>query len=177
MSDDKKIGAYRCNVCGGPVGPNDALKHLHLDRMGLVNIDEEYKKSLERIAALEKELLFNQEQRQMLIKKVAMIEKEQEIRPAVMRFAQLMEKKLRANDYKEGWEKCPDESLMRLLRDEVEELEEALHISCPHCGQKMTPAFGENVLSETADVANFAMMIADNYTTKNEEHRGKKNEQ
>jgi hypothetical protein len=90
-----------------------------------------------------------------------------------MRFAQLMEKKLRANDHKDGWEDCPDESLMRMLRDEVEELEEALHISCPHCGREMKPAFGENVLSETADVANFAMMIADNYTTKKKEVRGK----
>ena len=69
--------------------------------------------------------------------------------PWVLRFAQMMEAKLAANRHKgdrDGWIGMPRAALMDLLRAEVEELGAA--------------ANSEAGL-EAADVANFAMMIAD----------------
>lgn len=72
------------------------------------------------------------------------------VRKEVVQFSKRMEIKLVENEWKGGWRgKSPIERL-RLLRLEVEELEDALN-----CG---TP---EDVINEAADVGNFAMMIAD----------------
>ena len=72
------------------------------------------------------------------------------LRPEVLAFAIAMERELRANDYKGGWKECDSASLLQHLDEEVYELtEEAM---------KST---SENVLSEAADVANLAMMVAD----------------
>lgn len=89
-----------------------------------------------------------------------------EPRPAVTRFAREMEKKLQQNDHKGGWEDCTAEDLMRMLKDEVRELERALRTPCPNCGREMLPQHMENVASEAADVANFAMMLYDNHYRK-----------
>ena len=77
------------------------------------------------------------------------------LRPAVRRFALTMEARLRANDHKGGWE---DERLQYLtgrMREEFLELEREVY-----------PGFGktpdvDRVRREAADVANFALMIAD----------------
>lgn len=69
----------------------------------------------------------------------------------VLQFAEMMEQKLDANRHKgnrEGWAKIPPRELLRLLRREVRELDEAINL-------------GGDVAAEAADVANFAMMIAD----------------
>lgn len=74
-------------------------------------------------------------------------------RAQVQRFALAMEAELRANDHKGGWHACTLSWLLRRLRVEVNELERAI---------KHKQRVGAEVLSEAADVANFAMMIADN---------------
>jgi hypothetical protein len=64
-----------------------------------------------------------------------------------------MEKKLRANDHKGGWGGCSKNYLIKRLGDEAEELEVGL----------FNFYTAEAIIAECADVANFAMMIADNY--------------
>jgi len=80
---------------------------------------------------------------------------EAEPRPQVRQFADLMEARLKANDHKAGWrgERLP--YLFRRLREETDELFEAMR---PSADWRMAP---EAVGREAADVANFAMMIAD----------------
>lgn len=71
------------------------------------------------------------------------------MRHEVKTFAQCMEHKLQKNDHKGGWEEIPNDELFRRLRDEIDELEQALNNE---------PTL--NIAFEAADVANFAMMIA-----------------
>ncbi len=78
-------------------------------------------------------------------------------RPEVVAFANLMEAQLRANDYKQGWKDDRPEALWDRMRDEVTEL-----IDATHPGSRTTvEAWRNHVGAEAADVANFAMMIAD----------------
>lgn len=72
-------------------------------------------------------------------------------RTSVNWFAKQMELKLRENDYKGGWGRCSHSWLLNRLKQEVVELEKALDIVDNQ----------ENVIKEAADVANFALMIAD----------------
>lgn len=74
------------------------------------------------------------------------------LRPEVEAFAQAMERELRANDHKPGWGKDNPWDLQRRLLEEAKELEDAW-------GNKFLT--GLEILAEAADVANFAMMIAD----------------
>lgn len=66
-------------------------------------------------------------------------------------FSGIMESKLKKNDFKGGWNTYSMEGLLERMRDEYAELEEALNGVDP-----------EDIAQECADVANFAMMIADN---------------
>lgn len=74
--------------------------------------------------------------------------------PVVMRFAVAMEGKLAQNRHKgdrAGWLAMDCGELRDRLRDEVDELDDAIrNLSGPKA-----------ILAEAADVANFAMMIAD----------------
>lgn len=70
------------------------------------------------------------------------------LRPCLEWFAQQMEHVLRQNDYKGGWDDMAFEDLMERLREETEELE--------GCGLHTCKA-----VKEAVDVANFAMMIAE----------------
>lgn len=73
-------------------------------------------------------------------------------RDVVWRFALLMEKRLRENEHKGGWEDERMDWLFARLLDEAGELE-----------AEMNPnAVPRQIAVEAADVANFAMMIADN---------------
>lgn len=67
-------------------------------------------------------------------------------------FAGEMEKRLKANDHKGGWEDCSLEWLVAKL---AEETGEVAAIVIKHGSWK------EKVIKEAADVANVAMMIAD----------------
>lgn len=77
---------------------------------------------------------------------------ERKPRESLQWFIEQMEHTLKDNDYKGGWERCSQDWLLARLIGEVGEL--ALH-----------RAEGENerrIIKECTDVANFAMMIADN---------------
>jgi len=73
------------------------------------------------------------------------------VREEVHDFAEAMEKVLKENDDKEGWEECSNLYLVQRLVEETSEL------------LKMMDA-GEldDMCKEAVDVANFAMMIFDN---------------
>lgn len=75
----------------------------------------------------------------------------QELRREVAAFAGEMEARLRANEHKGGWQDCASNELLVMLLKEVSELAEALYWR----------ASSNEVRREAADVANFAMMIAD----------------
>jgi hypothetical protein len=80
-------------------------------------------------------------------------DKSDDVRKGVKEFAEKMEKKLKVNDHKDGWHVCKISYLLRCLVAEVKELNLAITdgVSC------------NKVESEAADVANFAMMVADRY--------------
>jgi hypothetical protein len=71
-----------------------------------------------------------------------------ELRPEVAAFAEAMELQLRKNGWKGHWRYCTGTYLFNRIRGEVNELSRA--------------STAEERLKEAADVANFAMMIADN---------------
>ena len=75
----------------------------------------------------------------------------------VEKFSQAMFKKLLDNRHKGDWSACDYAYLLRRLREETEELR--FRLLGLIRSQATTP---EQILSEAADVANFAMMIADN---------------
>lgn len=74
-------------------------------------------------------------------------------RPIVASFALAMEERMRANDHKGGWKEDAAAALFYRLREESMELQFAL-------GEQGIPT---SIRREAADVANFAMMIADNF--------------
>ncbi len=74
----------------------------------------------------------------------------------VLKFAALMEKKLKQYDWKGGWHRCQSRTLIKYLRQEVDELESAAK------PKPKTPEDITALANECGDVANFAMMIADN---------------
>lgn len=80
------------------------------------------------------------------------------IREEVQWFSQEMEKKLIENDHKQHWSGIPVAYLEMRLKQEVEELEEAIMEF--HLGKGSV----DLIVKEAADVGNFAMMIADAYS-------------
>jgi len=84
-----------------------------------------------------------------------------EVREEVMWFTKQMEKKLLENDHKGGWEHCSNIMLLARLFEESEELDYALgHPNSLGYTRRQVSSV-EDSISEAADVANFAMMIAD----------------
>jgi hypothetical protein len=92
------------------------------------------------------------------------------MRKEVRVFANEMERVLKLNDYKEHWSSYSEEYLIGRLKKEVAELERALSDRCENkdCNGivyiNMRKVSGEcryRVVQEAADVASFAMMIAD----------------
>jgi NTP pyrophosphatase (non-canonical NTP hydrolase) len=82
------------------------------------------------------------------------------LRPCVQRFAEAMERKLRDNDHKPGWQHDIPASLVERAREELDELDDAVL-----CGEDAS-----FILDEAADVANFAMMIAERCEAIEKEH-------
>ncbi len=80
------------------------------------------------------------------------------LRPKLVAFARVMERKLRENDHKGGWEDEDIEWLMERLTGEVAELSKAL--TTPNDGP-LSERRRRSAVREAADVANFAMMVAD----------------
>lgn len=77
-----------------------------------------------------------------------------DLRPEVRAFAVAMEERLKANDWKGGWGDDSPDALLKRLGEEVVELRK--EIRKPNA--KKDP---DQIRREVADVANFAMMIAD----------------
>ena len=78
-----------------------------------------------------------------------------ELRPEVQWFAEQMELRLRANDWKGGWRDEDIDWLWARMWDEERELYQAMHPSTwPEVDY-------DGIVKEAADVANFAMMVAD----------------
>lgn len=79
-----------------------------------------------------------------------------ELRPAVQKFAEAMERKLRTHDKdrgEDGWQNADPESLFGRLKEETVELEMAL--------RRDGRLESLESQAEAVDVANFAMMIWD----------------
>lgn len=74
------------------------------------------------------------------------------LRDEVFAFAQAMEEQLRANDHKPGWKDDDPDDLIARITDETVELTDVVNRRFPRKGL---------ILNEAADVANFAMMVAD----------------
>jgi hypothetical protein len=71
-----------------------------------------------------------------------------------------MEKKLRKNDYKGGWWECDFSYLIECIWYEFKELMNCFDRT--DTGERVPTKPVEVICGEAADVANFAMMIADN---------------
>lgn len=76
-------------------------------------------------------------------------------RPEVIAFAMAMEAKLQKNDHKGGWDGMTPRKLLQRLKQETRELDRLLP------ARRKSPGTRADVLGEAADVANFAMMVAD----------------
>lgn len=89
------------------------------------------------------------------------------LRQSVKRFAARMEQQLEAHDRERGrygWHREGVVFLMRRLQDEVAELVQAMyHVPYPYDAWD-SERIRRRIANEAADVANFAMMIADNVT-------------
>lgn len=90
------------------------------------------------------------------------------MRKEVKMFAEIMEQQLAANDHKGHWGGCRPEWLLARLTEEAGELAQALlqrddAIRLMNTAQRGTlnPKHAERIAKEAADVANFALMIAD----------------
>lgn len=82
------------------------------------------------------------------------------IRPTLQWFAKQMEAKLKENDHKTGWSQIPCFRLLCRLREETMELSDQLLMN--NMNYHRPPEDLDMIIQEAADVANFAMMIADN---------------
>lgn len=82
-------------------------------------------------------------------------------------FAQEMEGKLRENDHKGGWQGCRFSELFPRLREEADELLVKAHpLKLDTVAECLTATDAHELIRECADIANFAMMIADNIRAK-----------
>ena len=81
------------------------------------------------------------------------------IRPALRAFAQDMEARLRANDHKSGWLHDHDPHLLKRLEKNLAKLTRALE----DAALLKQNGCHEAISREAADVANFAMMLADRW--------------
>ena len=78
------------------------------------------------------------------------------LRPEVQKFAEEMEKQLRANEHKGGWKDCDKDFLYSELMKNITTLVVALMFNNQE----------EHITRRCANIANFAMMIADNFGAK-----------
>ena len=88
-------------------------------------------------------------------------------RREVLQFANLMESVLRDNDYKGGWDRMSHGELMGRAQEELNEAKFAARywgrsVVLGKPGNELQKAF----LRECADVANFMMMVYDNFAPK-----------
>lgn len=83
--------------------------------------------------------------------------KKQKPRPIVREFGEEMERQLLENEYKGGWDLCPDRFLMSDLLRNVAILQGLLNLNAT-----TTMVDRKDIIRRAANIANFAMMIAEN---------------
>ena len=83
------------------------------------------------------------------------------LRPSVLRFAWMMEKRLRENDHKGGWHGALPQELLGRLQEEVQELDDAVDFVGDPARLGSLASLSSIVWDEASDVANFAMMAAE----------------
>ena len=86
-------------------------------------------------------------------------------RKEVQWFAEQMEERLKANEYKGHWDSCDFHYLFMRLKQEVREIETAYKKATKGGVQALSaasPRALSKIVKECGDVGNFAMMIADN---------------
>lgn len=146
---------------------------LERERDSLLAEVEQIRPELERVINLGDQLEAAEETISHLR---SVIQNASHVRPEVLWFACEMEKRLEANDHKGGWEGCTDHYLLAKVEEETGELTDAIQAVADDIAYKMMSfgesgdregtaglvAFLEAVIREAADLANFAMMIADN---------------
>ena len=90
------------------------------------------------------------------------------LRQPIQDFAEDMDRKMEENDWKGGWDNCDLEHLLIRLSEEKRELTRAVrkHENNHYSDQPTDSVLIQRVIDEAADVANFAMMIADNARTR-----------
>lgn len=81
---------------------------------------------------------------------------EYNFKKSVSCFGVEMVKKLERNKHKGGWYGCTPEYLSRRLGTELKELRSIMH------DPYKTPETKNEIIKECADIANFAMMVAEN---------------
>lgn len=79
-----------------------------------------------------------------------------DLRPEVVKFAVLMERQLRKNAFKGGWQNDTAQTLWPRIYEELDELGAELNPFRPPGAHSRA-----NIGLEAADVANFLMMITD----------------
>ena len=84
------------------------------------------------------------------------------VRESVRWFSEHMERKLSEHDDRPGWIGCDAYWLLERMKEERKELVAALRKLEASDGGIKTNGLALRVIEEAADVANFAMMIADN---------------
>ncbi len=77
-------------------------------------------------------------------------------RREVIAFADAMERKLRANDWKPGWKDDSPSILMDRMYEEMAEFKDVLDNFL-----RVGKNYKKNLLNEAADVANMLMMVVD----------------
>ncbi len=83
-------------------------------------------------------------------------------RGSVKWFAEEMERELRNNDHKSGWENSNPRDLIPRIEGETRELVLLAHdLKLGTAREKISPEQKKKLISECADIANFAMMVAD----------------
>lgn len=87
------------------------------------------------------------------------------IRKEVLQFAQDMERKLQANDHKGGWKDEDYDWLFDQMKKELKEVEEIFDKLSWSSLYDLDDSVKKSIIDELADVANFAMMIADQIKT------------
>jgi len=95
----------------------------------------------------------------------------------VLDFAKHMIAKLEANRAKGSWEQCSVEYLLDRIGDEIKELREAIYGVSAWGWDGEDPideTSAKRIISEAADVANFAMMIADKAARASARHKAEK---
>lgn len=88
-------------------------------------------------------------------------------RYVVLDFSEEMERKLKENDHKGGWDKDAIPSMIARLKEEVQELEDVVAKAMKTPEYDPVPVeLVQETANEAIDIANFAMMIWDLATRK-----------